>query len=138
PSEKIAKLKQCNIRFWCDSGGIMSPVGSRKHAAWQNCGYVRFAESKMCPPTIRPLNFFRPNPLLGYSSALNRLSSAFTCWVFLTKTAKVDLCQNPGVGRFDSRRWWTVLPLIPFTTPPNRGLRTSAFCGARDRGRDDG
>jgi len=33
------------------------------------------------------------------------------------------------VGRFDSRRWWTVLTLIPFTTPPNRGLRTSAFCG---------
>jgi hypothetical protein len=23
---------------------------------------------------------FGPNPLLGYSSALNRLSSAFTCW----------------------------------------------------------
>ena len=33
------------------------------------------------------------------------------------------------MGRFDSRRWWTVLPLIPFTTPPNRWLRTSAFCG---------
>jgi hypothetical protein len=33
------------------------------------------------------------------------------------------------VGRFDSRRWWTVLPLIPFTTPHNRGLRRSAFCG---------
>jgi DNA invertase Pin-like site-specific DNA recombinase len=39
------------------------------------------------------------------------------------------LCQNPGVGRFDSRRWWTVLPLIPFTTPHNRGFRISAFCG---------
>jgi DNA invertase Pin-like site-specific DNA recombinase len=33
------------------------------------------------------------------------------------------------VGRFDSRRWWTVLPLIPFTTPHNRGFRISAFCG---------
>ena len=33
------------------------------------------------------------------------------------------------MGRFDSRRWWTVLPLIPFTTPHNRGLRISAFCG---------
>ena len=42
---------------------------------------------------------------------------------------QLELCQNPGVGRFDSRRWWTVLPLIPFTTPPNRGLRTSAFFG---------
>jgi hypothetical protein len=30
------------------------------------------------------------------------------------------LCQNPGVGRFDSRRWWTVLPLIPFTNALNR------------------
>ena len=37
--------------------------------------------------------------------------------------------QNPGVGRFDFRCWWTVLPLIPFTTPHNRGLRISAFCG---------
>ena len=25
------------------------------------------------------------------------------------------------MGRFDSRRWWTVLPLIPFTNAPNRG-----------------
>src|ERR1700736_618589 len=33
------------------------------------------------------------------------------------------------MGRFDSRRWWTLLPLIPFTTPHNRGLRISAFCG---------
>jgi len=33
------------------------------------------------------------------------------------------LCQNSGVGWFDSRRWWTVLYLIPFTTPYNRGLR---------------
>ena len=33
------------------------------------------------------------------------------------------------MGRFDSRRWWTVLPLIPFTTPHNRGFRISAFCG---------
>jgi hypothetical protein len=33
------------------------------------------------------------------------------------------LCQNSGVGWFDSRRWWTVLCLIPFTTPYNRGLR---------------
>ena len=33
------------------------------------------------------------------------------------------------MGRFDSRRWWTVLPLIPFTTLHNRGLRISAFCG---------
>mgnify|MGYP006354337889 CR=1 FL=1 len=33
------------------------------------------------------------------------------------------------MGRFDSRRWWTVLPLIPFTTPHNRGFPRSAFCG---------
>ena len=33
------------------------------------------------------------------------------------------------MGRFDFRRWWTVLPLIPFTTLHNRGLRVSAFCG---------
>jgi DNA invertase Pin-like site-specific DNA recombinase len=33
------------------------------------------------------------------------------------------------VGRFDSRRCWTVLPLIPFTTLHNRRLRISAFCG---------
>ena len=33
------------------------------------------------------------------------------------------------MGRFDSRRWWTVLPLIPFTTPHNRGFRISVFCG---------
>ena len=33
------------------------------------------------------------------------------------------------MGRFDSRRWWTVLPLIPFTPPHNRGFRISAFCG---------
>ena len=33
------------------------------------------------------------------------------------------------MGRFDSRRWWTVLPLIPFTTPHNSGFRISAFCG---------
>jgi len=33
------------------------------------------------------------------------------------------------VGRFDFRCWWIVLPLIPFTTPHNRGLRISAFCG---------
>jgi hypothetical protein len=39
------------------------------------------------------------------------------------------------VGRFDSRRWWTVLPLIPFTTPPNRGLRTSAFFRGTAKGR---
>ena len=33
------------------------------------------------------------------------------------------------MGQFNSRRWWTVLPLIPFTTPHNRGFRISAFCG---------
>jgi hypothetical protein len=42
--------------------------------------------------------------------------------VFLTKTAKVNLCQNPGVGRFDSRRWWTVLPLIPFYRFHNKSM----------------
>ena len=48
------------------------------------------------------------------------------------------MCQNPVVGRFDSRRWWTVLPLIPFTTPHNRGLRISAFCGELQKAEFEG
>jgi DNA invertase Pin-like site-specific DNA recombinase len=42
------------------------------------------------------------------------------------------------VGRFDSRRWWTVLPLIPFTTPHNRGLRISAFFGELQKAEFEG
>ena len=40
--------------------------------------------------------------------------------------------------RFDSRRWWTVLPLIPFTTQHNRGLRISAFCGELQKAEFEG
>jgi hypothetical protein len=32
------------------------------------------------------------------------------------KPRKVNLCQNPVVGRFDSRRWWTVSMLISSTS----------------------
>src|SRR5580704_8007412 len=38
-------------------------------------------------------------------------------WVFLTETAKSQFVSKPGTGRFDSRRWWTVLPLIPSRVP---------------------
>ena len=51
--------------------------------------------------------------------------------MFLTKTAKGQFVSKPRCGRFGSRRWGTVLPLIPFTTPHNRGfLRQAADpCG---------
>jgi DNA invertase Pin-like site-specific DNA recombinase len=52
------------------------------------------------------------------------------------------------VAGFDSRRWWTVLPLIPFTTPHNRGaefernvirkLTLAGLKAARARGRVGG
>ena len=42
------------------------------------------------------------------------------------------------MGRFDSRRWWTVLPLIPYTTLHNRGLRISAFCGELQKAEFEG
>jgi hypothetical protein len=48
------------------------------------------------------------------------------------------------VGRFDSRRWWTVLPLIPFTNALNRGesyhklVRAAAYAnGGKLRVRTD-
>ena len=45
---------------------------------------------------------------------------ASRAWVFLTKNRERSICvKTQGVGRFDSRRWWIVLPLIPFTTPPH-------------------
>ena len=42
------------------------------------------------------------------------------------------------MGRFDSRRWWTVLALIPFTTPHNRALRISAFFGELQKAEFEG
>src|SRR6266404_6639871 len=42
------------------------------------------------------------------------------------------------MGRFDSRRWWTVLPLVPFTTPHNRGFCISAFCGELQKAEFEG
>jgi DNA invertase Pin-like site-specific DNA recombinase len=44
------------------------------------------------------------------------------------------------VGRFDLilGAGWTVLPLIPFTTPHNRGLRISAFCGELQKAEFEG
>jgi len=48
---------------------------------------------------------------------------------FWLKPRKVNLCQNPGSGSV----WFSALvdhsDLIPFTTPHNRSLCISAFCG---------